>query len=89
MRKKKQLTKEQLESLGKLYSNMLKHSIDTWDIAMKGFRLDSTEYNLICSSGKAIQRVYLRLYFYAADECNWSEEKMREIFTEQRNCSFN
>lgn len=82
MGNKKQLTEDQLESLGTLYVQMHKDAIKTWEIGMIAFPVKSAEYTNICSAGKQIQKFLFKLIDKAIYDFKWSEEKRLKIFGE-------
>jgi hypothetical protein len=88
IRKAKTLSDQDLEILGKEVTQALQQCGKVWTSGMRVLKLTSPEYRNICKAGKNMQQAYVGLWALA-DERNWSEVKLKDVFGELISYSFN
>lgn len=79
---------EQLEQIGRLTSEMLKHADEVWALAMRTMPLASKDYRRICTTGRNIQETYYALRDMAYSR-GWGEERIKQVFTVDTYYGFN
>lgn len=84
----KVLTDERLAELGRLASRQVTIAAESWELAMKCFRLNSREYRALCAAGKAADRNYHYLWLLA-EARGWTNQQLDEVFTVHGSYSWN
>lgn len=82
------LSNSELEALGAQVAALHKEIAATWGAILEKLPINSRVRRQICNAGRGIQGAYLVLRA-EADDRNWSDAKMQEIFGSNVNCQFN
>lgn len=82
------LTNAELEALGAQVAALHKEIAATWGATLEKLPINSRVRRQLANAGRGIQGAYLALRG-EADDRNWSNAKMQEIFGSNTNCHFN
>lgn len=82
------LSNAELETLGRKLATLHRNAVDAWGEAISTLPINSPIRRQLANAGRGIQGAYLALRG-EADERNWSDAKMQEVFGPNNSCHFN
>lgn len=84
---RKEITDEQLETMGRTLATMHQEAIEVWRLAMRTMPIASSQYRMVCASGRAVQRAYVALEEEAWNR-GWPDNRVNEVFFSRVSCGF-